>query len=360
MRNFIPSNQKKGEGLLWALVLGVLSLFSLLYQLASTARTWLYQHGICRRQRLKARVISVGNVTVGGTGKTPLVLYLAEKLREKNRKVAILTRGYRRKKREMVELTHETCRRIDWQDVGDEPYLLAKRLLDVPIMVSKRRSTSGEKALQKFGSEILILDDGLQHLRLSRELDIVVIDSVNPFGNGRLLPAGILREPLTSLKRADIFVLTKTDHVPSTNELVHLLRRYNPQAPIVESVYRVRSIQGLFNDSSVEPKRIEEKKAYAFSGIGNPASFENTLEQLKIHILKHRKFTDHYPYSKRDLMDLEGEARGVGADFAVTTEKDSVRIPLVNELEIPFYVVKIDLRITQAEKTLLDKIQGRE
>lgn len=342
------------------MALGVLSLFSLLYRLASTARTWLYQHGICKRRRLEARVISVGNVTVGGTGKTPLVIYLAEKLREKNRKVAILTRGYRRKKREMVELTHETCQRIDWQDVGDEPYLLAKRLLDVPIMVSKHRSTSGEKAVQKFGSEILILDDGLQHLRLSRDLDIVLIDSVNPFGNGRLLPAGILREPLTSLKRADMFVLTKTDRVSSTNELMHLLRRYNPQAPIVESAYRVRSIQGLFNDSSVEPQHIEDKKAYAFSGIGNPASFENTLEQLKIHILKHRKFMDHYPYSKRDLTDLAGEARKLGADFVVTTEKDSVRIPLVNQLEIPFHVVKIDLRITQGEKTLLDRIEGPE
>lgn len=360
MRNFIPSNRKKEKGPLRALAAGVLSLFSLLYRLASTARTWLYQHGICKRRRLEARVISVGNITVGGTGKTPLVIYLAEKLREKNRKVAILTRGYRRKKREMVELTHETCQRIDWQDVGDEPYLLAKRLLDVPIMVSKHRSTSGEKAEQKFGCEILILDDGLQHLRLSRDLDIVVIDSVNPFGNGRLLPAGILREPLTSLKRADMFVLTKTDRVSSTDELTELLRRYNPEAPVVESAYRVRSIQGLFNDSSVEPRKIEDKKVYAFSGIGNPASFENTLEQLKIHILKHRKFMDHYPYSKRDLMDLEGEARGVGADFVVTTEKDSVRIPLVNRLEIPFYVVKIDLRITQGEQTLLNKIEGRE
>ncbi len=305
-------------------------------------------------------MISVGNITVGGTGKTPLVIYLAEKLREKNRKVAILTRGYRRKKREMVELTGETGQRMNWQDVGDEPYLLAKRLLDVPIMVSKRRSTSGEKAEQKFGSEILILDDGLQHLRLSRDLEIVVIDSVNPFGNGRLLPAGILREPLTSLKRADIFVLTKTDHVPSTNELTQVLRRYNPEASIVESAYRVRSIQGLFDDSSVEPKHLEDKKAYAFSGIGNPASFENTLQQLNVHTLKHRKFIDHHPYSKRDLMDLAGEARELGADFVVTTEKDSVRIPLVSQLEIPFYVVKIDLRITHGEEALLDKIEGRE
>jgi tetraacyldisaccharide 4'-kinase len=360
MKNAIPSNPKKGKGSLWILALVILSPFSFLYRLISAARTWLYQRGFCKQWKLKARVISVGNVTVGGTGKTPLVIYLAEKLKEKNRKVAILTRGYRRKKKQMVKLTKQTRERINWVDVGDEPYLLAGRLVDVPILVSKRRATSGRHAVRELGSETLILDDGFQHLKLSRDLDIVVIDSTNPFGNGRLLPAGILREPLTSLRRADLFVVTKIDQASSTDELIGILKGHNPQAPIVESIYRVRSVEDLVSGHPVEPKDIRGKSAFAFSGIGNPTSFETSLKQLGIRVLKHRKFRDHHAYGTKDIADIKRQAEESGADFIVTTEKDSVRIPLVKESEIPFYVLRIDLAVIQGEETLLNRIEGKE
>jgi tetraacyldisaccharide 4'-kinase len=337
-----------------------LSFLSLPYRLACLTRLLLYRHGVCKQKKLEARVISVGNVTVGGTGKTPLVLYLAEKLQEKSKKVAILTRGYKRKKKEMVELTQETKGEINWEDVGDEPYLLAQRLLDLPIIVTKHRNRSGDYAIEKHGAEFLILDDGFQHLKLFRNLNIVVIDSVNPFGNGRLLPAGILREPMTSLKRADVFLLTKTDQASNKGALIRILKGYSPKAPIVESVYKIRSIVNLFDGSLVEPKEVKDTKAVAFSGIGNPSSFENSLSQLKIRILKHRRFSDHFPYRKKNVLDLKKEARVLGADFIITTEKDSVRIPLINDSEIPFYVLKIDLEITRGEEILLGRIEGRE
>jgi 3-deoxy-D-manno-octulosonic-acid transferase len=349
-----------GRRTLYTLPRWLLSPFAWLYRLICALRLFLYRYGVFKQKKLQAKVISVGNITLGGTGKTPLVIYLAEKLKEKNKKVAILSRGYKRKKKKMVELTQKTHKRINWEDVGDEPYLLAKRLSDVPIMVSKHRGISGHYATEKLGIEFLILDDGFQHLKLFRNLDIVVIDSINPFGNGRILPAGTLREPLTSLRRADVFVLTKTDQASNTDELVQILKRYNPKAPTVESIYQIRSIEKLFNGSSLNLKDVENKKALAFSGIGNPLSFENSLKQLKIQILKHQKFWDHFPYRKKDILALQEEAKSKGADFIITTEKDSVRIPLINQQDIPFYVLKIDLKIIRGEETLLNRSEGEK
>jgi 3-deoxy-D-manno-octulosonic-acid transferase len=359
MKDLFQPGQEKKKGPLRALALVVLSFFSLLYRSGCGARLFLYRHRLRRQTRLKARVISVGNITVGGTGKTPLVIYLTEKLKAQGEKVAILTRGYKRKKKEMVELTRHTRVQARWSDVGDEPYLLANRLSDVPIMVAKNRCGSGNYAVRKHGARLLIMDDGFQHLRLFRDTDIVVIDSTNLFGNGKLLPAGPLREPLTSLKRADIFVLTKTDQATDKEKLVAMLKRYNHKAPIVESVYQVRSIERLLDGSPVQAGEVENKKALAFSGIGNPLSFENTLKQLGIQVLRHHKFSDHFAYQNKDILELSREAESLGVDLIITTEKDSVRIPLINELKIPICALKIDLKVTSGEEILLEKIEGK-
>jgi tetraacyldisaccharide 4'-kinase len=359
MKRMFPFDQEKKEGFWWVLVTEVLSFFSLPYRLVCSLRLTFYRHGIYKQKKLPVRVISVGNITLGGTGKTPLVIYLAEKLKEKNENVAILTRGYKRKKKEMVELTQKTRDKIKWEDAGDEPYLMAQRLSGVPILVSKNRCRSGDYAVGKHDARFLILDDGFQHLKLFRDLDVVVIDSINPFGNGRLLPAGILRESPSSLKRADVFVLTKTDQGSKKNKLIQRLNRLNPKAPIVESVYRIRTVKKLFEGSAINAKELENKPALAFSGIGNPESFESSLRQLRIRILKHRKYPDHFPYSPADVFTLMDEAEGEGADFIITTEKDSVRIPFINRMKIPFYVLKIDLKITSGEKILWEKIEGK-
>jgi tetraacyldisaccharide 4'-kinase len=341
-------------------IIWLLFPFTVLYRLGCAIRLFLYRWGICKQKRLKAKVISVGNITVGGTGKTPLVIYLAEKLKERNKNVAILSRGYKRKNKKMLELTQKTRGEFGWEDVGDEPYLISRRLADVPIMVSKQRDISGQCAIEKYGTDILILDDGFQHLRLFRNLDIVVIDAINPFGNGRLLPAGMLREPLSSLKRADVFILTKTDQASNIDGLINILKKYNPHAPIVESIYQICSIEKLSDRTSVELKDVEDKKALVFSGIGNPLSFENSLRALKIQILKHQRFRDHFPYRKKDILYLKDEAKNLGANFIVTTEKDSVRILLIKEQEIPIYVLKIEMKITKGEEILLKKIEGKE
>jgi tetraacyldisaccharide 4'-kinase len=333
-------------------------ILSVFYGIGYHFRVLLYQSGMVKPKKLEAKVISIGNVTLGGTGKTPLVIYLSQKLKEKELKVAILTRGYKRKKKGLVELVGENKNRIAWTGVGDEPYLLASRLHDVPVIVSKNRRASGAYAERKYPAEVLVLDDGFQHWKLSRDLDIVVIDAANPFGNSKLFPAGILREPLSSLKRADIFVLNKTDQVSSKQNLIHMLKSYNQDAPIVESEYKIKSIERWFDHSLVEKKNLEGKKCLAFSGIGNPVSFEKSLKLLNVEVLKHHKFPDHFFYQKKELLNLEKETQELSADFMITTEKDSIRIPMMSELEIPIYVFKIDLVITKGEEIFWKKIEG--
>jgi tetraacyldisaccharide 4'-kinase len=332
--------------------------FSIFYRLGYYLKSFLYRSGVVKPKKLTARVISIGNITLGGTGKTPLVIYLSQRLKERKLKVAILTRGYKRKKKKLTELTEENKNTTPWTEVGDEPYLLASRLYDIPVVVSKDRSRSAVCAEEKYQSKILVLDDGFQHWRLSRDLDIVMIDATNPFGNSKLFPAGILREPLSSLKRADIFVLTKTDQISNKENLIRVLKAYNQDAPVIESVYRIKSIERLLDHSLIEEKHVEGKKCLAFSGIGNPISFEQSLKLLKIEVLKHHKFPDHFFYQRRDILNLEKEALKFNADFMITTEKDSVRIPIMSELIIPIYVFKIDLAITEGEEIFWKKIEG--
>jgi tetraacyldisaccharide 4'-kinase len=341
-------------------------IFSVFYWLGYRLRILIYQSGVVKPKKLNSKVISIGNITLGGTGKTPLVIYLVQKLKERKLKVAILTRGYKRKKKELTELVGENKNRIPWTEVGDEPYLLASRLCDVPVVVFQDRGISGVCAEKKYQAEVLVLDDGFQHWKLSRDLDIVVIDATVPFGNLKLFPAGILREPLSCLKRADIFVLNKANQIPNKQSIIRILRTYNQDAPIIESVYKVSSIEKMFDPSSVddrssfwaEEKKMQGRKVLAFSGIGNPFSFEKSLKLLKVEVLKHHKFPDHFFYQKKDILNLEKDAFKLGADFMITTEKDSVRIPMMSELEIPIYILKIDLVITNGQEIFLEKIEG--
>lgn len=329
-------------------------IFLLIYYL----RVFIYKCGIIRPKKLNAKVISVGNITLGGTGKTPLVLYLALEFKKRGENVAILTRGYKRRYKKQIDLLGEKSN-FSRKEVGDEPYLLAQELLSVPVIINKNRFKGGTFALAKYQSEIFLLDDGFQHWKLARDLDIVVLDSLNPFGKGMLFPAGYLREPASSLKRADVLVLNKSDCVFNKENILNVLNKYNPNALVVESVYQVVSIHNFLDGSPLAIESARNKKALAFSGIANPLSFEKTLEGIGIKISKHLKFSDHYPYQERDLEKIENEGINLGADFVLTTEKDMVRIPLLLELKVPLYWIKIELKITRGEKELWELIQRK-
>ncbi|MGB2697829.1 MAG: tetraacyldisaccharide 4'-kinase [Candidatus Zixiibacteriota bacterium] len=331
-------------------VLGFLSYF---YLLVYYFRVFLYKLGLIKSKRLNARVISVGNITLGGTGKTPMVIYLGERLKGKSENIAILTRGYKRQDRERIEIKGKIS---DWKKVGDEPHMLSGKLTGVPIFVHKDRYESGKKAQAKYNNRTFILDDGFQHWSLKRDLDIVMIDCLNPFGNGELFPAGLLREPLSALKRADVFVLNQADQVANVDEIKRVLNRYNSDAMRVESSYHLDFIEDFSSHSLIDTETLRGQRIAAFSGIANSSSFEKTLDQIGTGIVRYFRFPDHFPYGEKDILKLEKDSLDSGADCMLTTEKDAVRIPKIDNLRIPLYVVGIKLKISRGEKDFLKLI----
>lgn len=325
-------------------------LLSYFYLLAYYFRVFLYKLGLIKSRRLDARVISVGNITLGGTGKTPMVIYLSETLKSRGENIAILTRGYKRQDKERIELKDGNC---DWKKVGDEPYMLSVKLNSVPIIVHKDRYESAEKTQSKFNTSTFILDDGFQHWSLERDLNIVMIDCLNPFGNLKLFPAGLLREPLSALKRADIFVLNQADQVTNVDEIKRVLNRYNSDAMKIESSYHLDLIKDFSSHSLVATETVRGKKVAAFSGIANSSSFEKTLDHLGMEIVRYFRYPDHFPYGEKDIFKLERDSLNLCADFMLTTEKDEVRIPKIKSLKLPIYVVGIKLKITKGEKDFL-------
>jgi tetraacyldisaccharide 4'-kinase len=329
-----------------------LRVFSFLYLIGYLIHKSFYWLGLIKPKMLSVKVISVGNITIGGSGKTPFVLFLAKKLKEKGINLAILTRGYKRSSKDTIVLGKKASSGIKWKHVGDEPYLLSNHLPEIPIIVDKNRLRSGKIARDKYKVDFLLLDDGFQHWRLTRDFDIVMIDSSIDLEKERLLPAGRLREPLSFLKRADLFVLTRVDQSVNRDNIVGILQRYNPLAPVVESVLQVTSLENWKDKSGIEPNLLKGKKVLAFCGIGNPYSFERTLKSLGLEILNAFFFLDHYIYTRKDLLSLQEEAKKTGAEYLITTEKDSVRLPDAVELTIPLLVVKVELKIISGEEKL--------
>lgn len=315
-----------------------------------------------RQKHLPHKVISIGNITVGGTGKTPATIAIAEEAKKRGFSPIILTRGYKgrakgpcfvkgsselKKQNNPLRITHQASRLY-----GDEPVLMAERLKDVPIVKCANRYEGGMFFLQNhkpsaMGHQpIFILDDGFQHWRLYRDIDIVLIDGLNPFGNRRMLPIGPMREPLNELKRADIFVVTKAKNKTLSEEL----RDINPEAPIYFSEYRIHKVRDI--DGNEYPiEMLRDKKVYAFCGIANPDSFRQTVLSIAGEARGFRAYKDHYKYTKTDIEYLKKQCKDLTCDFLITTEKDMVKLrelcqgskgALENLLcvEIEFYVDK--------------------
>ena len=287
-----------GQSLLWPLTLP--------YGAVSRLRARAYKKGLLRQQRLPGVVISVGNITTGGTGKTPMVLWLAERLLAEGKKTGILTRGYRGK----TSLTGST---------SDEVQLLQTRLGDrVAFGIGTDRFARGSE-LARRGIGWFILDDGFQHLQLARDVDIVLIDATNPFGGGHLLPAGRLREPKTAISRADIVVITRSAHAPALEAAI----RRESHAPIFYAGVRLDSVTPWRpKNAEREIADMQRKKLFAFCGIGNPSAFVANLREWGFQIVAERFFPDHHRYTPEDIQVIESEARRAGADALICTEKD--------------------------------------
>lgn len=339
----------------WGIILWPLSE---LYKCVMMLRNRLYDLRKLSSVRLKTKVISIGNLTVGGTGKTPLVERLAGFLRDKGYKVAVLSRGYKRKEKKAVLVSDGKEIKVSPEEAGDEPFLVATHLSNVSVLVGQDRVKTGRLAVRTQRCDFLIMDDAFQHRRVKRDLDIIVLDSTNPWGNGRLLPAGPLREPLSSLSRADVIVFARVDEVSGVEENVFQVRKFT-HAPILFASHRPVEWVSLKNEKTFPLEFLKEKKVLGFAGIGNPASFRKTLEKVGVEIAYFFRFRDHHWYKKRDLERIIQKAKEIEADAVVTTEKDGIKVSRAKMDDIPIYFLKIEFEIQEGVeeiKRLLDNV----
>lgn len=293
--------------------------------------------------RVPVPVISVGNITVGGTGKTPLVIWLADHLEKKGMNVGILSRGYGRIGKDIVEVSDGHSIILDAAQSGDEPMLMARRLRHIPLFVGQDRAKAAHMAIQKMGCNLLILDDGFQHHRLDRDLDIVTVDATNAWGNGRMIPAGPLREPLNAVRRAKIIMLTRSAGLDTSHIQSRIKKITN--APILTSSHEPMDWMDVQTDSTKSLDVLRGKRVLAFSGIGNPSAFMNTLTSLNLDVIQHSVFKDHHWYTARELDRLAEKAKHFHVNAMVTTEKDAVRLPEINAFSIPLFSLRINLEI---------------
>lgn len=301
-------------------------------------RARAYRKGILRQRRLDGVVISVGNLTVGGTGKTPMVLWIADRLLAEGKSVGVLTRGHRGQ-----SLASDASGPQVADSTSDEVQLLKSRLGDgVAFGVGADRYSHG-RLLAARGVKWFILDDGFQHLPLARDVDIVLIDATNPFGGGNLLPAGRLREPRTALARADIVVITRSSHAPAVEAAI----ARDSAAPIFYARAALDSVYAPFHPHLTEDDA-RRRKLLAFCGIGNPSAFLADLRDWGFHIVGHRFFPDHHRYSPGDISEIEREAQNLGAEGVIATEKDSFNLS-GHWRSKDFFVCRISLRLERED-----------
>ncbi len=339
---------------------GLSLVFGALVQL----RFYLYRNRILKDQPLGCLVVVVGNLTVGGTGKTPVVEKFARSLASQGRKVAILSRGYKSKDAVKETIWGKLWRAyvtgaaapppkvvsdgtqllLDSELAGDEPFMLAKNLPGVVVLVVKNRVKSGLFAIRKFGCDTLILDDGMQYLPLKGRLNLLLVDKTNPFGNAQLLPRGILREPVRHLKRASYVFLTKSDGRRDP-ELEALIQRHNPGVDIIECAHKPQYLAEVNGSGRVGLDELRQKRIGAFSGIAVPESFEGFLRNFGANLLYTRRFLDHHRFDSAELEEIFEGAKDAQLDFIVTTEKDAVRIPGDMSFPIPLYYLRLEIEI---------------
>lgn len=279
-----------------------------------------------RQKTLSGKVISIGNLTVGGTGKTPATIAMAEEARKRGYSPVILTRGYKGTIKKPCFVSKEEGPLINPDEAGDEAFLIAQRLRGIPVIKAYDRYEGGLLAINNIDNHeriVFILDDGFQHMRLFRDMDVLLIDGMNPFGNRRLLPLGILREPIKEIKRAHIIVITRSRGI--SDSLVKEIRRYNDEAPIFSSDHRPASFRKI-NGMTIPLKDLSGKRAIAFCGIGNPDSFKKAIIELGIDLRDFLIFRDHHRFTLHDLKRIERVAERSRVDWIITTEKDIIRI----------------------------------
>ena len=336
-------------------LLGALKGLSYVFASVVSLRYALYRTGLLRRFPLGVQVISIGNVTAGGTGKTPVTEIFARTLAAEGRKVAILSRGYRRKeapfwRRVFTQVIDPPLVVSDGKRVlldaatgGDEPYMLASNLPGVAVVVDRNRVKAGRYAVKRLGCDTLILDDGFQYQKLKHSIEVVLVDSTNPFGNGNMLPRGILREPARHLKRADIIFLTKCrGDVSAVREEI---RAFNRTADIVECNHTPRVLKDVWSREEYPLSWLGGKTVCTLSGIASPKGFENSLRHLGSKVVWCERYADHHRYDASEVLYALNRTADMGADALVTTEKDAVRFPRFETSPVRCLYLRIAIEI---------------
>ncbi len=342
---------------------------SWVFRFAVQTRLWLYRKRIRKGRQLGVMVLSVGNLTVGGTGKTPVVEKLARELTDGGRKVAILSRGYksvklpfhRRFRRRFFgkfkpRVVHDGRRLLlDSAWAGDEPFMLARSLGNVLVLVDRDRARTGRHAIRDFNADLLLLDDGMQYKDIEHRIDICLVDRGAPFGNEFLLPRGTLREPPGNIRRAQYILITKS--VAGENEeLIQRIQSYNPTAEIIECAHKPQYLQNLYDTDDRRPLDfLKGRYISALSGIARPESFEGSLKKLGAKMEFAERFADHHRYHDDELRNIVERSMKRDLDCIVTTEKDAVRFPSkiagIEKLEVPIYYLRIEVEIIRGQES---------
>ncbi|MCK5803792.1 MAG: tetraacyldisaccharide 4'-kinase [Lentisphaeria bacterium] len=331
-------------------------------------RLFLYREGLLRQRTLGCFVVSVGNLTVGGTGKTPVVEVFARTLTAQGRRVAILSRGYRSNPRPLWEkllgLFSTNYRTVPPRVVsdghrllmnssmaGDEPFMLASNLPDVRVVVDKDRVKGGRYAIRELGVDTLLLDDGFQYLRLKPRVNILLVDSTNPFCNHHPLPRGLLREPIRNLRRADYIFLTKSNGGSHLRHLKHFVQRHNSRAEIIECTHRPKYLADVYSRDKRGLEHLRGHRVAAISGIAVPESFEAFLRELGAELVYAEQFADHHRYRQQEVIDFVNRSLNHKAEFIVTTEKDAVRFPRLERRDLPLYYLRVEIDILSGRES---------
>ncbi len=358
-------------GVLPALIRALLTPLSWIYGSLVLARGWLYERRILKPKRLPCAVISVGNITVGGTGKTPTVIWIAKYLRDAGFRVAILLRGYRRQKSSSPIAVVSDGKEIllSTAESGDEAQMIAKATPGIPVLVGKDRYGTGLEAIRRWGVQVVILDDGFQYRQLARELDIVTVDGTQTFGTGRLLPAGTLREPISALRRADAILLTRMDIVKARGDKAPAavraaIEKYVKAEQIGESCHQPTTLYrlGTGGFDKLNPAEkiglslLKGQRALAVCGIGNPSAFADTLRRYAPQHVELLAFPDHHRYTPSDLIAIRERARLAGANMIVITQKDEQKLPAFSD-ELPIFVLAIELVLTTGQESFRQQLR---
>src|SRR6266581_2210044 len=359
---------ERRRGIRATLLRGILYALSFIYERLVQLRLYFYRKRVFRERALGCLVISIGNLTVGGTGKTPIVEKFARALQTGGRRVAILSRGYKsvphpskrswldRLQKQVIDpprvVSDGKSLLLDSLTAGDEPYMLAHNLKDVIVLVDKDRVKSGRFAIDKWQVDTLLLDDGFQYLHLKHRLDMVLVDRQAPFGNEFLLPRGTLRETPRNLRRASYIFITKNTGEPNF-DLMRRIRRYNRTAEVIECAHKPLYLQNVFTDERLPLEALGNTFIGSLCAIAAPASFEDALKKLGARVDLAKRYIDHHYYTEAELISFI--KRCIRRDLAmiVTTEKDSVRMPRLSEaeLKVPIYFLRVEIEILSGHES---------